>query len=391
MKLPAIIGCCLISLLMLTEVSPATETAVTTIQIFPSPQEILNKLSTTPYWKATGTPSEIDNLGRSLTTLPVSPDLLRECGSRTLWQVKLTRAKNSVVIHLFEFGDSSGAFSLFSLQNQPRERVEAFGDQSISTLNDVWLWQANLVVHLRDAHQSGKIKAQLIELGKETSKLIRQRSELPSLMKLLPFHNQVAGSSRYVLGQQGLQSLEIPVQASRLGFEMGAEVSAAKYQFPSGIVQLLLISYPTPQMARKFYPGIQDTRSFLQNATAQDKVFTKRTGPLVAAILGTTDEEEANKLLKVIQYSANLTWDETPPRDAQEVSNYLREVVRSFLLTGALLLVTIGAGVLFGFLRVAIKKWAPIAIFDRPEDVELIQLRLGQRTASPPRENKSAK
>lgn len=144
----------------------------------------------------------------------------------------------------------------------------------------------------------------------------------------------------------------------------------------------MLLSYPTPQLARKFYTDMKDARSLLLDPSPTNTIFSKRSGPLIAVLFGTLTEAEANTLLQAIQYSANLTWDELPP--GEEVAAYLRRVKQSILLTGALLLFTIGAGVVFGLIRVAVKRWLPISIFDRPEQVELTQLRLWERSAPPP-------
>jgi hypothetical protein len=356
---------------------------ITTLQIFPSPQEILRKAGNLPRWKASGSPTQSGDLTSLPTGMPFPLAVLKECGIRSVWQASYTRGKETAQVQVLELGDTSGAFSLFSLLNQPIQQIQALGDRSVLSANDLWMWQVNLLVHVIDPKQSGKSKSRLLELGKEISRLIHQRAEIPNLVKQLPFHNQVPGSFRYVLGSRGLESLGIPVQTSSLRFEMGAEASTARYRLPSGEAQLLLISYPTPQMARKFFARIQEPSVVLKNPTPQDRIFSKRAGPLVAVLMEASDAAEAAKLLAAIQYSADLTWDEAPPRDAQEVRDYLRTIVRSIMLTGTLLLFTFGVGVLFGLLRLAVKLWVPFPIFDRPEDVELIQLRLWEKTRLP--------
>jgi uncharacterized protein DUF6599 len=381
-NLAKLLGYSCLAFMVAAGCSYSKETFVTTIKLFPSPKEILNKLGTTGHRRALGTVAGTDSLSSPEIGFPASPVLLKECGFRSFWQGSYERGPWAVSVQIFELGDSSGAYSLYTVQVQPGGHLESTGDQATSTSNDLWLWQANLVVHVQDQKASGKAKTQLLEVGREVSTLIRQHAELPNLVKRLPFHNQVSGSSRYAVGPQGFSDLKIPLEAGKLGLEMGAEVSTAKYQFPNTEGQLLLLSYPTPQMARKFYTDMKDAHSLLLAPSPTSTIFSKRSGPLIAVIFGTLSQAEANTLLEAIQYTANLTWDEMPP--GEEVAAYLRKVRQSIMLTGALLLVTFGVGVVFGLIRVAVKRWLPISIFDRPEEVELTQLRLWERSAPPP-------
>ncbi|MFI5176047.1 MAG: DUF6599 family protein [Terriglobia bacterium] len=376
------IGFCCFTLALASGSSLSSDTLVTTIKLFPSPKEILNKLADTSAWRPKGPMVGIESLRSPNLSLPVSASLLKECGFRSYWEEGFERGHRAVAVQVFELGDSSGAYSLYSIQVQPGGHAEAIGDQCTTGADDLWLWQANLVVHVIDQNASGKVRTQLLEIAREISSLIRQRAELPNLVKRLPFHNQVSGTYRYTLGPQGFAALKIPLEFSRLGLEMGAEVSMAKYQFSSSEGLLMLLNYPTPQMARKYYSAMQDTRSLWVNPPSGGTVFTKRSGPLIALLWGTLNEGDANTLLQTIQYTADLTWDKVPP--GEEIAAYVRRVRQSILLTGALLLVTFGTGVVFGLIRVAVKRWVPISIFDRPEEVELTQLRLLGRSIPPP-------
>lgn len=156
---------------------------------------------------------------------------------------------------------------------------------------------------------------------------------------------------------------------------MGAEVSTAKYQLDNQTVQLVLISYPTPQMARKYEIVLQDPRRLTDFSGAPVKIFSKRSGPLVALVLNAANENQAEQLLKTVQYTANFTWNQPLPEE--EIAAYMRTIVRGIMLTMALLLFTLGAGIVLGLLRLGAKLWLPFHIFDRPEDVEMIQLHLG--------------
>lgn len=348
--------------------------SITTIQIFPSPAQILKKLESSAGWRSLGSATESADPARSAAALSFDPGVLRECGLRAFWQQDFSRGKINISLEILDFGDSSGAYSLFSIQSGRRIRSEVIGDQGFSSPNGLWLWQSNLVVHISEKDPAKRTPANLLEIGKLVSRLIGQRAELPNLVKQLPSHNQVPGSPRYFLGPQSFQRLEAPVQVANLGFNLGAEASSAEYQVPNGKARLLLMSYPTPQMARKFYVRLQDPQQILQNASPTDRVYAKRTGPLLALLFRLNDETAAQEILGSIHYSASLTWDEVPPQE--EVASYLRTIVRGIILTGVLLLLTLGAGIAFGIIRLTVKRWVPIQIFDRPQDIAIIQLQL---------------
>lgn len=184
--------------------SYSEETFVTTIKLFPSPKEVLNKLGATAHLRALGSVMGTENLSSPEINLPVSPVLLKECGFRSFWQGSFERAARAVSVQILELGDSSGAYSLYSILAPPGGHPEPTGDQATLTDNDMWMWQDNLVIYIHDQKESGKAKPQLLKIGREVSKLIQQHAELPNLVKRLPFHNQVSGSSRYAVGPQGL-------------------------------------------------------------------------------------------------------------------------------------------------------------------------------------------
>ncbi len=121
----------------------------------------------------------------------------------------------------------------------------------------------------------------------------------PMLPGYLP-RGSIAGSERYIVGPESLAAFVPGVPASALAFQFSAEAITARYP---GNTTLLIVSYPTPSMAR------QQLAEFvkLPGATA------RRSGPLVAVVLSPADSAAAARLLGSVRYSANVVWDEKPP------------------------------------------------------------------------------
>jgi hypothetical protein len=94
---------------------------------------------------------------------------------------------------------------------------------------------------------------------------------------------------------------------------------------------------------------------------------------LLAIVRGSGDPSVGETVLGAVNYESQVTWNEPPP----DLS--LPEVILTiFTFIGIALLFTLVAGISFGGLRVFVKKKYPDRVFDRAQDMEIIQLKLGQ-------------
>jgi hypothetical protein len=131
-------------------------------------------------------------------------------------------------------------------------------------------------------------------------------------------------------------------------------------------LRLLLVMYPTQQVARKYEEGLTPGKP-------TGVRFKKRAGPLVAIVDPNASPEVAETLLASIRHEFQVTWNEPRPEpNAAEV------ILTIFKVTGVALAVTLIAGICFGVVRILVKKWFPGQVFDRPKDMEVIQLKLNQ-------------
>jgi len=111
--------------------------------------------------------------------------------------------------------------------------------------------------------------------------------------------------------------------------------------------------------------------------SALPTVFGKRSGPLVALVSGADSSEAANSLLDKIQYASQVTWDE--PTHELTDPNIGTIVVGAIMGTGAIMLFAVIAGVGFGGLRLFMKVLMPGKVFDRNDDVEILQLGISSK------------
>jgi hypothetical protein len=164
----------------------------------------------------------------------------------------------------------------------------------------------------------------------------RRHAESPILWAYLPPEGLVAHSGRYALGPVGLRRFAPGVPPEAAAFQYGTEVATGEYRTPKGDEQLVLFSFPIPQMAR-------------QQVAQMEKLpgaVVRRSGSLVALILNPPDPAAAQKFLSQINYQAQVSWDEQPPPKvtAQSVAQMVLTILK---LAGLLIVFCALAG--FGY------------------------------------------
>jgi len=133
-------------------------------------------------------------------------------------------------------------------------------------------------------------------------------------------------------------------------------------------VGAVIAIYPTQQLAGKY---LQSGYRQLMRQHPDWQVFYKREGPLVVMVLDSTDPEIASSFLDKVSYVSSVSWD--PKAEPLSVGHMMLSV---FLYVGAVIAITLVAGLGFGLLRVLISWLFPGKIFDREESYEVIRLKL---------------
>jgi len=178
----------------------------------------------------------------------------------------------------------------------------------------------------------------------------------------------------------GLQKTNSPLPAELVDFSTGAEVASTTYNSASGDSTLMLISYPTPQVATTRLHAIEAAEE--QNAKQPGSVpalttgplFSKRTGPMVVVVAGAISQDQAQSLLSSVNYEANVTWNEKNPFDKR--GNIGTIVVNALLLAGVVSVLALIAGLAFGGVRILAKRFFPNHALGRQDETEFIALHL---------------
>src|SRR5208283_3477635 len=104
-------------------------------------------------------------------------------------------------------------------------------------------------------------------------------------------------------------------------------------------------------------------------------------GSVLSMVMAPSSNKYAAKLRQSINYETQVTWNE-PSATATEPP-ILSTLVKIFIGTGVFMLVAVVLGVAFGGVRVLTKKFFPGKVFDRPEQMEVLQLGLSGKRIDP--------
>ena len=95
---------------------------------------------------------------------------------------------------------------------------------------------------------------------------------------------------------------------------------------------------------------------------------------MIVIATGPVSDSDAKSLLGMVNYEASVTWN-TPSDNPQARDLYLL-ILNTVILCAIVGGLAIVAGIAFGGIRILMKRWYPEKVFDRPEQMEFISLRL---------------
>ena len=84
----------------------------------------------------------------------------------------------------------------------------------------------------------------------------------------------------------------------------------------------------------------------------------------------------------MVNYEASVTWNQAT--DNAQVRDLYQLILNIVVLCGILAGLAVVAGVAFGGIRILMKRWYPDRVFDRPEQMEFISLRLTETVVEGP-------
>ncbi len=304
-----------------------------------------------------------------------------ESGLKNWLAEEYSDGTEKVGVTLRQFRDPSGAYEAYTAEFGPHMHPSTIGGPSAIDQERLLLLLGNLILEVRPPLNPTTDELQ------QLAAMVRKHSEqtpLPPIRTYLP-SGFSDGTQRYALGPAALRNAldalkheEFTNLVSEAGFASGAEAMIAEYRNGKDSAGLLLIEYPTPQLAEQHLRHLEQA---LSPATKRAGTTIERKASLLSLVLKPSSAAYGDALRSALNYETEVTWHE--PRHTITDPPWVTILARIFLVTGLFMVVAVVLGAAFGGVRVVTKIFFPGRVFDRPEQMDILQLGLsGKRIDS---------
>ncbi|HKW34099.1 MAG TPA: DUF6599 family protein [Candidatus Acidoferrum sp.] len=307
--------------------------------------------------------------------------LLTEAGLEESVARAYSDASQSLKVSLERFHDPSGAYEAYTALLDSDLEPSTVGQLTAIGHDRLIMLIGNFLVIVE--HPQLASTADL----KELSGIVRKSADttpLPPIRTFLP-QGFADGTQRYALGPAAFQAalgklgeVEFAPLTKEAGFDFGAEAIFANYQKAKESGVLLLIDYPTPQLAEQH---LRHLDAVLSPAEKQAGTTVERKGSLLSLVLRPTSAAFAEELRSGVHYQTEVTWNE--PTHKLTDPPWLVIVGRIIILTLVFMGLAVAFGIAYGIVRVLLKTFFPGKILDRPGQMEVLQLGLSGKRIDP--------
>jgi len=316
-------------------------------------------------------------------------DILTESGLESAETRAYSNGNAAMTVTTYRLHDPSGAYEAYTFFQEPKNScpqsseltpcsasVDASSDKTRVAL------VGNILITIDNA---GSLTPEDLDALSKQINAKADKTPPPPIPIYLPTPGRIPGTEKYALGpaafRTALSTLNRPeyrALSNAAGFSSGAEAMFAQYQNKGDAAVVLLIDYPTPQLAGLHWKHLEQA---LPLAAKSDGTSIERKGTLLAIVLAPSSSPYAARLRDAVNYETQVTWNEpTHTITDPPITTVLAKII---IATGVFMLVAIVFGVAFGGVRVLLKNLFPGKVFDRPEQMDVLQLGLsGKRINS---------
>lgn len=306
---------------------------------------------------------------------------LQEYGAKSVESRTYTHGADSLTVEVYAFQSTGGAYGAYSFLRTPDMAQANLTQHSCISANRALALTGNLVIQF-----SGK---NVRNDGDAITLLVAQAGAhahwgaYPALPQRLPTDHFIPRSDHFVLGPVALTQFVPQLKGDSLELSKGAEAEVGRYRLGGRDATLLILFYPTPQIATSAMEDLQknegaitpndQVRDQTQKANAA-QLYAHRDSMMITLVADAPSAEAANSLLNQVHPGIILTWNTEVIEKPQPTMVTI--VIGTFVGAGEICAFTLLGGVLFAGIRLLIKRFLPGRIFDRPMDTEIIELGL---------------
>lgn len=304
-----------------------------------------------------------------------------EASERQYEVCSYTSEDKSIGIRLGLYHDPSSAFEVYTSQLRAGMVPTNLGQVAAFDRDGVLILEGSLVLASTPNISKDDLGALVKAVDAKSEK-----GPLPPVLTYLPMAGRVLGSERYALGPEAMRAALVGLGQPSLagladvaGFSSGGEVMLARYSShdkEGGV--LLLLEYPTPQLAEQHIHHLDEV---LPADAKKQGLNIVRKGSLLSLVLSPSSAEYAKSLRGAIGYETQVTWNE--PSQTLTDPPIASVMVKIFIGTGVFMVAAFVLGIAFGGVRVVTKIFFPGKVFDRPNQMEILQLGLSGKRIDP--------
>src|SRR5713101_1855654 len=311
-----------------------------------------------------------------LDSHPESTQILVESGVARVEEHYYRNENSEVAVRVFKLRDPSSAYEVYTSQLRTGMLPARIGQNAAFNKDHVLIQVGNLVLDSTANASRDDLNALVRAVEAASGK-----APLPPIPNYLPLQDRVPGSERYALGPaafrraaEDLGRPEFAALSDKVGFASGAEAMLALYETRNQEAALLLIEYPTPQLAEQH---LRHLETGLSAAAKQAGTTTERKGSLLSLVLKPSSAAYGEALRNAVNYETQVTWNQP----VHTITDPPWATILGKIIIGTMLFMVVAMvlGVAFGGFRVILKLFFPGKIFDRPEQMEVLQLGLSSK------------
>lgn len=190
--------------------------------------------------------------------LPIEPEraaLLKEFGCLEFARKTLARGQRRILIDVFEFPTSSGAWATYNYLRRGASTVVTRGDGSSEDDLSVSFWQDRRFIQIVGSEDDDETKDVIHTIADQLGKGMKSHANPPAVLSWLPVIDRVKGTEKLVMGPlSGRRFFPAPYTAS-LSLDKAHAAAVADYQFsqPPERMKLLLVEFGDPAIAASAY------------------------------------------------------------------------------------------------------------------------------------------
>ena len=284
-------------------------------------------------------------------------------------------------VSLAKYRDPSNAYEAYTALIRPEMHPSTLGRTSAIDGDRLIALLGGFILELRPTPAISD--ADLATLVKTVSGHTDQ-TPLPPIRAYLP-RGFLDGTQRYARGPAGFRNAigalkqdEFANLANEAGFDFDAEAMFARYRGGRDEAVLLLLDYPTPQLAEQHLRHLEQA---IPPSSKEAGTTIQRRGTLLSLVLKPSSVAYGIALHSAVNYETVITQNE--PHQTITDPPILTTVAKIFIATGVFMVIAVVLGAAFGGVRLLTKIFFPGKVFDRPEQMDVLQLGLtGKRINS---------